>query len=111
MKKLVKNILVIILFLSVLNSADAQCPGGWAKQGGNPTDHDGATATVIDYSGNVYVAGQYTDTAVFSFITLISTSYEDIFLAKYDMNGSLLWIKSVGGYNTDSPSSLAVDQS
>src|ERR1041385_3494601 len=109
MKELFKSIATIITFQLFLNTANAQCPGGWAKQGGNPSDCDRATTTAIDNSGNVYAAGQYTNTAVFSAITLISSSYEDIFLAKYDVNGNLIWIKSVGGYNIDSPSSLAVD--
>jgi hypothetical protein len=109
MKKLFKSIATIIIFQVFLSNANAQCPGGWAKQGGNPNDYDRATTTALDNSGNVYVAGQYTDTAVFSAITLISSSSEDIFLAKYDVNGNLIWIKSVGGYNIDSPTSFAVD--
>jgi hypothetical protein len=109
MNRLFKSILAIIIFQSFLNIANAQCPGGWAKQGGSPNDHDRAFVTATDNLGNVYVSGEYTDTAVFSGITLISSSYEDIFLAKYDPNGNLIWIKSVGGYNIDAPSSLAID--
>ncbi len=109
MKRLVKSTAAIIIFQLFLNDANAQCPGGWAKQGGSPSNYDRATATAIDNSGNVYVAGQFTDTAVFSGIPIISSSSEDIFIAKYDANGNLIWIKSAGGFNTDSPSALAVD--
>lgn len=110
MKKLISTIAVFI-FASLTNTAFAQCPGGWVRQGGCAYSFDRALATVVDNTGNVYVAGQYSDTAFFSSATLISSSYEDIFLAKYDPNGNLIWIKSAGGYNIDSPSSLAVDTS
>ncbi|HKR03629.1 MAG TPA: SBBP repeat-containing protein [Bacteroidia bacterium] len=109
MINLFKGIAIAIIFELSLHIANGQCLGGWAKQGGSPNDHDRAFAVATDNSGNVYVAGHYTDTAVFSGITLISSSYEDIFLAKYDANGNLLWIKSAGGYNIDAPSSIALD--
>ncbi|HYV55461.1 MAG TPA: T9SS type A sorting domain-containing protein [Chitinophagaceae bacterium] len=109
MKRLFKSISAVIIFQSFLNTLNAQCPGGWVNQGGSANDYDRANITVNDNSGNVYVSGQYTDTAVFSSDTIISSSYEDIFLAKYDANGNLTWIKSVGGYNIDFSSSLAID--
>ncbi len=54
-----------------------------------------ATGSAVDASGNVYVCGYFTGSVLFG-STTINTAFagQDIFLAKYDNNGALLWVRN-----------------
>jgi hypothetical protein len=83
----------------------------WAKSAGGHAP-DESFSVAVDISGNSYVAGGfYSDTISFDSITLtkVSTIYGDIFLAKYDSNGNVLWTKNAGGTDDQSATSIAVD--
>ena len=83
----------------------------WAKRAGstntNNTDvgHDIAT----DGSGNSVIAGRFKGTADFGTTTLSSAGSFDIFIAKYDANGSLVWAKRDGGTGNDKGLGIAMD--
>lgn len=95
--------------LTMAMSMSAQCLSGWARQGGGQ-ETDFGRSVAVDGLGNVYVTGSFTGTAEFSGVGVTSNDdAEDIFLAKYDPNGSLLWIRSGGGQNIDMPGKVAVD--
>lgn len=73
-------------------------------------DEGGALAT--DGNGNVYVSGYFEgDTVIFGGYTLINTvdSLSDMYLAKYDPNGNVLWANSFGGSAKDGSSGLSTD--
>jgi hypothetical protein len=90
----------------------------WAKSAGG-SDPDVANSIAIDASGNVYIAGQFeSDTLSFGSIILRNTNQYagtfDMFLAKYDAAGNLLWADCAGGTNETghvSASSVTVDAS
>jgi hypothetical protein len=87
----------------------------WTKREGGWFD-DGGQALATDASGNVYVAGYFRSTSLnFGFITLtnadVNTFSLDIFIAKYDPQGNLFWVRNVGGIHTDAVNSIAVDAS
>ena len=85
----------------------------WAKSAGG-AGHDRAYSVAIDASGNAYVAGHFQSTTVlFGSITLTNAyaGYFDVFLAKYDASGNILWAKSAGGTGDDKVNSVAVDAS
>lgn len=68
-----------------------------------------------DTSGNIFVAGSFTDTLDLSFISgtaneLISNGGEDIFLLKLNENGQLLWGENYGGVGDDFVVSGKIDQ-
>jgi hypothetical protein len=50
----------------------------------------------IDEDHNVYVTGEFEDTAKFGHITKTSEGGNDGFLAKYDVNGNIQWVKDFG---------------
>jgi len=102
------------IFLTKYNAAGNVL---WAKRAsGTFYDNAWAASVAIDTAGNVYMAG-YFNSPSFSFdaITLTNTdnsgNSSDIFLAKYDANGNVLWAKSFGGTLTDQATSIVVDVS
>jgi Secretion system C-terminal sorting domain/Beta-propeller repeat len=74
----------------------------WAKNmGGNSSD--AANGIAIDNVGNSYITGYFKDTADFDsgagVATLISDTLQDIFFAKYDLNGNYLWAYDLCDFN------------
>lgn len=82
----------------------------WVRQGkGNILEFGYAIAA--DASGNSYVAGAFWDTFQLGNTTLTNTgSGGDIFVAKYDTSGNLLWAKQAGGDDDDAATGITVDQ-
>ena len=68
-----------------------------------PNENDLGSTLAIDTLGNIYVAGQFSDTMSIGTYTLISKRLSNIFLAKYDSAGNLIWIRSA----TESSSAVA----
>ena len=68
----------------------------------------------IDTAGNSYITGGYYESATFApgepnEVTLLAPLNYDIFVAKYDVNGALVWARRAGGLGLDSGKSIAVD--
>ncbi len=72
---------------------------------------------VVDASGNTYLAGNFTipidldPESGTSFPSTNSFNDNEIFLAKYNSSGSLLWAKSVGGIGADQVFAVCLDSS
>ena len=64
---------------------------------------------VVDQGGNSYVIGSFQDSVNVAGQLIISNGDYDIFLAKFDMNGQLVWIRSFGGLENDEGRGVAVD--
>ncbi|MFH1320952.1 MAG: T9SS type A sorting domain-containing protein [Bacteroidota bacterium] len=83
----------------------------WARQAGN-TGWDEGDALCVDASGNVYVTGVFEGTVIFGPETLTSSGYSDVFIARYDPSGNILWASQGGGSGWyDGGLSIAVDNS
>jgi len=80
----------------------------WAKQAGG-TLYDSGMDITTDRAGNSIVTGYFRGTTTFDAITLTSAGYEDIFIAKYDVSGYILWAKSAGGDSTDVGKGIVAD--
>lgn len=68
----------------------------WVNKAGSSL-RDEALALKADASGNVYVTGMYKNGAQFGSTTLSSKGYWDMFLAKYNTSGNLVWVVTGGG--------------
>ncbi len=84
----------------------------WAKRmGGNSSDYGYSITT--DNIGNVYTTGTFKGTVDFDPNTgttnLTSAGNHDIFIQKLDSSGILVWVKQMGGTNTDKVSSITTD--
>jgi len=80
----------------------------WTRQGGS-TGYDGGRGIASDGLGNIFVTGDFSNTATFSDTSLISTGSEEVFVAKYDGGGTLLWIRQIGGTGFDRANGIATD--
>jgi hypothetical protein len=70
----------------------------WTKGAGG-TAYDATQAAATDGSGNIFVTGYFHSSKVTfgaTTLTLGNTSDYDMFIAKYDPNGTALWAKSAG---------------
>ncbi len=108
MKKLTQIILLFCV-LTYLNSK-AQT-WSWVKTGigsGNGDDEGWAVST--DTLGNAFITGfLHSPTTTFGTYTLTNTGMRDVFLAKYDSNGNVLWAKNAVGGNEDRAFSVCND--
>ncbi|MBL7900643.1 MAG: T9SS type A sorting domain-containing protein [Bacteroidia bacterium] len=73
-------------------------------------DTDGK-GIITDNSGNVYVTGTYAQQLQVSnsAATLNGNGMFDVFVAKLNVNGNLLWLKNFGGKNWDEATEIALD--
>lgn len=81
----------------------------WAKSAGG-TGRDYSNSISADASGNVYITGQFeSDTITFGTKSFTNAGSHDIFVAKYDAAGNVLWAENAGGTGTDVGSSVGTD--
>ncbi len=82
----------------------------WAQSFGGGI-HDVGLNVATDQSGNVYITGAFSDSTLSlgSFV-LNNTGLANVYLAKLDPAGNVLWAKSTGGTFRDSPWGLFVDE-
>lgn len=78
----------------------------WTRQIGSKFD-DGFNGVAVDSEGNVYAAGF----ASGPINGVEFSGYTDLFIAKYDPDGNLLWVKLQGHNREDKLLDVAVNQS
>ncbi len=83
----------------------------WVEQAGGQWDDVGRGVTVDASGGDILLTGDFWYTSTFGDTALTSEGDNDFFLAKYDGNGNLRWIKQTGGSELDRGLSIAVDES
>lgn len=82
----------------------------WAKSGGG-ANHDEATSISTDKNGNAFITGYFKSATVnFGSSTLNNNStYNDLFIAKYDSTGTVIWAQKLGGSSDDRGKSICND--
>lgn len=95
---------------------DSQGNFVWAKAIGGPFASGGVEAgnsLKLDISGNLYINGGFDGTPDFDpgagVVSLTSNGSEDIYVAKYNNNGDLIWVKGFGGAERDEAYFLDID--
>ncbi|TDB59143.1 NHL repeat-containing protein [Arundinibacter roseus] len=62
-----------------------------------------------DEDNNVYICGRFSNTLKIGMLSIISSGLNDIFLAKLNTNGGILWLKKAGGTVNEAAYDLAID--
>ncbi|MCU0376144.1 MAG: hypothetical protein MUF24_12630 [Chitinophagaceae bacterium] len=97
--KLLCKALVAALLL-LLNCALHAQDWRWAKAAGGNGD-DLAAAIAVDASQNTYVTGYFVNNATFGSTNLTNAGSRDIFIAKYNATGQVVWAQRAGGNGLD----------
>jgi len=97
-------VMVLMAFASLLKAQT----GTWAIGLGSPVQ-DYPEDVLVDDQCNTYVAGFFRDTLELGGSTLVSAGQSDIFLAKFDCNGDLLWNRRFGWHENEFARCLEFD--
>ena len=87
----------------------------WAKQAGGGRQSKGK-AIALDGAGNIYITGHFMDTTYFDTTQVVSNDTStaitpgDVFVAKYNTNGKLIWVVQGGGKYDDEGWAITVDK-
>ena len=99
---------ILFVLLSVLSALAFSQDWDWTKAAGGPAV-DKVTGIATDLTGNIFVTGYFDSTIAFDSTQLVSAGGTDVFIAKYDADGVLLWAHQVGGQNDDYVSAISTD--
>jgi hypothetical protein len=92
-------IFILILGCTVQYAAGQHVNAIWSGREGGML-YDQANAVALDASANVYATGYFQHHAVFGNQSLQAAGDTDMYLAKYDASGKLLWARTGGSdYN------------
>jgi hypothetical protein len=82
----------------------------WAVRAGG-TGTDIGYGIDLDANGYLYVAGTFAGSATFGSINITSlNSTPDIFVARYDTSGNVLWVQQAGSSSDDQAQAIVVDK-
>lgn len=80
----------------------------WAQTlGGALGDYSNGIA--VDGSGNIYVTGYFQDYVIFGSMPKMAVGSNDVFVAKYNSNGTTQWVQTAGGRNAEFSNDIIVD--
>ena len=97
-------VLVLLFFSGITYSQTFQWARPAAGQG-----YDYGNYITTDDSGNVYVSGQYEYNCNFGTKTISTSGQHDIFIAKYNSAGTLIWVERAGGTDGDAGHGVGLD--
>lgn len=80
----------------------------WVRQMGGSGPDEGCEIEV-DEQGNTYISGEFPNNATFESTVLKSAGFRDVFTAKFDSQGKLIWIKQSGGSSDDVNYAISLD--
>ncbi|NBR87310.1 MAG: hypothetical protein EBS84_03310 [Proteobacteria bacterium] len=82
----------------------------WVRQAGGGSGGGGSgNGIAVGADGFVYVCGYFNGDIEFGDLALKNSGFNDIFVARYDANGELDWVRQIGGPGDDAASAIAVD--
>ena len=95
------------LFVAKFSATGDFC---WAARAGYRGDTRGM-AMDITASGDAVVAGFFNDTTQFANTVLTANTFDrDVFVARFDNHGNLLWAKKAGGVQDDDAVAVAIGE-
>ena len=84
--------------------------GVWPRAFGGP-ERDTAQGIAVDSQGSSYVIGHFQGSSTFGTVPLAGAGLTDVFVAKLDPRGQVVWARAFGGPGADEGHAIAVDAS
>ncbi len=81
----------------------------WAKSIGGSENDNARSVAVTKDNLYLYVTGSFSGTVDFGTRTIQSRGATDIYLAKFDTDGNLIWVETAGSNGYDSSNAVCVD--
>lgn len=84
----------------------------WASTSANSPSSDATYSICTDKAGNVYLTGPYqSDSITIGSTTLYNSGAPnlDCYIVKYNLSGTVLWAKGIGGNDDDAVKSISAD--
>jgi len=104
-----KKNLLLISFLFLVMFSNAQSVNWlWARSACDLSAATSVTSVTTDPSGNIYIAGNFRDSARFGNTVFHPVGTANMFVAKYDSTGNFLWMLKGSGVNAP-PYNLITD--
>jgi hypothetical protein len=108
------NCLAFLLLVSIVSNAQSTLRSWkWARRPDIEIAPWTYPAISTDLNGNTYVAGSFVGTATFPTsptpTTFTSAGENDIFVAKYDVSGNVVWAQRFGGIHGDGANAIKYD--
>jgi hypothetical protein len=94
------------ILLAKLSGVDGA--GVWSHQFGTASS-EACGGVAVDSGGNVLISGGFDHTIVLQSINLINAGGHDIFAAKFDPSGNIIWAENWGDSSDQGQHGLAVD--
>lgn len=111
-----KHIILFFLLLQCCSTAVFSQIPQWEYSkllGTSDYSNDRATSVAVDINNNIYAIGVFDKVIDLSTDTVpylhFSHGEDDLFFAKYDSTGHLIWLKQIGGKMFDTGNSITVD--
>jgi len=101
------QIVVLSFFMPLV--AEAQT-WQWAEKANSINNNIYAGGIDVDKDGNSYVTGDFYNSASFGSTTITTPGLVSAFIAKYDINGNLLWAKAAGSGSDIEVYGICVDK-
>jgi hypothetical protein len=95
------------IFIAKYNASGA---AQWARRGGS-TNADIPSSISLDASSNVLVTGNYSGKIYFASDSATAVGNADVFVVKYNANGTMQWLRSGGGTDNDLGQDITADGS
>lgn len=107
-----KTILQCAFFGLLLISQQSHSQTGYdvnlLRSGGSSSAFDRGNSVAVDADGNMYVAGNFSETATFGSLTVNSAGDQDGFIVKYNDQGVEQWVRRVGGTGVDNINGISI---
>lgn len=94
-----KKTILLFFFAIAVTICNAQ-NWEWVKNYGSAEENETCSETEIDSEGNIYVTGTFSGILTIGAFSVESEGSHDIYIAKYNNDGDILWLRSSGAkYN------------
>jgi hypothetical protein len=108
MKNTFLHAILLFLFILICHHTSAQYEWSWAITEGGPVN-EYITAITCDVDGNIYAAGSFEGSLDFFGETIVSEGDNDVFVASFTSDGTLIWVRTGGGEFEDIPFDICAD--